>query len=89
MKLDSALTVALYQDDDASLGELRQAVSIAEVASRRARRVYGNLHPLAETLAEDLDHARETLARRTGGGDVRSIREAVEAMTSGGARTVQ
>ena len=65
LKLESALSEAIYRDDAAPLSELRQAVSMCEEGYERARRVYGDAHPLTEELAEALDEAREELAHKT------------------------
>ena len=65
LKLESALSEAFYRDDSASTSELRHSVSMCEDGYERARRVYGDAHPLTEELADALDEAREELARRT------------------------
>ena len=65
LKLESALSEAFYRDDSASTSELRQSVSMCEDGYERARRVYGDAHPLTEELAEVLDDARGNLAGRT------------------------
>ena len=63
--LEGALLEAIHQDNSSSLDELRKAISHAADGCRRARRVYGDEHPLAMQLAGDLNDAREALARRT------------------------
>ena len=54
-----------YADEGASLDELRQAISMYEDLIRRARRIFGDSHPAAESMAARLEEARVTLARRT------------------------
>ena len=65
IKLESALLEAIHRDDSSSLDELRKAISYVVEGCRRARRVYGDAHPLTEELAEVLDDARGNLAGRT------------------------
>ena len=57
---------ALYADDDATLDDLREAVTTLEDLERTARRVLGDAHPLTTGIREDFGdalaalHARET-----------------------------
>ena len=57
---------ALYADDDATLDDLREAVTTLEDLERTARRVLGDAHPLITGIREDFCdalaalHARET-----------------------------
>ena len=74
---------ALYKDPAATLDALREAVTTLEDTERIARRVLGGSHPLTEVVEFRLREARAALAARDGG--VSAIRDAVEAMTSGGA----
>ena len=62
--LEGALLEAIYQDNSSSLDELRKAISHAAEGCQRARRVYGDEHPLMMQLARDLNDAREALAER-------------------------
>ena len=79
-----AYAKALYKDDCASLDELREAETTLEDAARIARRVLGIAHPTTHKIELSLRGARAViLARETG--DLSSLREAMEAMTSGGA----
>ena len=72
---------ALYKADDATLDDIREAVTTLEDTQRIARRVLGSAHPTTEGIADALRNARAALRARDGG--VSAIREAVEAMTSG------
>ena len=67
---------SLYMDDDATLDDLREAVSTLEDVERIARRVLGGAHPLAVDIVHSLQKAREALAAR----DVEPLRDAVGAM---------
>ena len=62
------------------LDDLREAVTILEEIERTARRVLGGEHPLAMLIEGDFQKARAALAARDG--DVSSVCEAMEAMTS-------
>ena len=61
---------ALYEDDAATLDDLREAVTTLDDAGRTARRVLGGRHPLTEEIESGLRHTRpvlryhETLPRR-------------------------
>ena len=72
---------ALYQNDGVTLDELREAVTMLEEMKPTARRVLGGAHPVAAGIERRLREARDAL--RALEGDVRSIREAVEAVTPG------
>ena len=74
---------ALYQDPGATLDDVREAVTTLEDLAPNARRVLGGAHPLTGRIEIRLREARAALAARDGG--VSAIRDAVEAMTSGGA----
>ena len=67
---------ALCVNPDATLDDLREAVTTLEDAGRIARRVLGGAHPIAVDIEGDLRNARYAIRAR--GGDV-------EAMTPGGA----
>ena len=73
---------ALHEDDGATLDDLRKAVTTLEETAPIARRVFGSSHPLASSIERYLRNARATLAASEG---VESLREAVEALTPGGA----
>ena len=53
-----------YDDPDATLDDLREAVSTLEEIERTARRVMGGAHPLTEGMEDDLQHARALLRAR-------------------------
>ena len=71
---------ALYADPAATLDDLREGMTLLEETERTARRVLGSAHPFTESVEKTLRKSREVLSAREG---ARSIREAVEAMTSG------
>ena len=73
-----AYAESLYKDADATLDDLREAVTTLEDTALIARRVLGGAHPTTRGIEVALRDARAALrARETG--DVSSIREAVEA----------
>jgi len=82
LRMRSEYAEALYEDDDATLDDLREAVTTLEDAERTARRVFGGAHPLTTWIERQLQNSRATLAAREA---VESIRESVEAMTPGDA----
>jgi len=73
----------LYKGEGATLDDLREATSTLEDLAPTARRVLGGGHPLTGRVEVRLREARAALAARDGG--VSAIRDAVEAMTPGGA----
>ena len=75
---------AIYNDPDATLDDLREAVETLEETERTARRVLGGAHPGVVNIERVLRRSREVLSAREGG-DVESTREALEAMTPGDA----
>ena len=54
----------LYLDADATLDDLREAVTTLEETDRIARRVLGGAHPTTEGIELDLQTSRELLAAR-------------------------
>ena len=54
----------LYLDADATLDDLREAVTTLEETDRIARRVLGGAHPLTEELEDGLRDARAALRAR-------------------------
>ena len=56
---------ALYEDDDATLDDLREAVTTLEDTERIARRVLGGAHPQTAQIERCLQDARATLRLRT------------------------
>ena len=67
---------ALYQDGDATLDDLREAVNTLEETERIARRVLGGVHPLTEGIEKSLQNARAAL-RANETGDVSTVCEAL------------
>ena len=55
---------ALFQDADATLDDLREAVTTLEDMERAARRVLGGAHPLTTDFECGLRDARAALATR-------------------------
>ena len=74
-------TMALFFDDGATLADLREAVSTLEDLERTARRVFGGAHPTTADIERALRKARAKFSAQEG--DVSSVCEAVEAMTTG------
>jgi len=52
---------ALYGDADATLDDLREAVTTLEETERTARRVFGGAYPLTPTIEAILREARDAL----------------------------
>ena len=55
---------SLHKDPDATLDDIREAVTTLEDTERIARRVLGGAHPLAVTIEEFLRDARAALRAR-------------------------
>ena len=55
---------ALYQDDDATLDDLSEAVATLEESERIARRVLGGAHPATAAHEGSLQEARAALRTR-------------------------
>ena len=53
-----AYAESLYKDADATLDDLREAVTTLEDTALIARRVLGGAHPLAASIERDLQNAR-------------------------------
>ena len=62
MRLNYAET--LYEDDRATLDDLREAVTKLEVVERAARRVLGGAHPDSVWIEKSLQNARTVLRAR-------------------------
>ena len=54
----------IYEEDGATLGDLRTAVTTLEEIERTARRVLGGAHPITEGIEGDLRNARAALRAR-------------------------
>ena len=55
---------ALYEDDGATLDDLREAVETLEDTVRIVRRVFGAAHPLTPGIEGSLQNARAALRAR-------------------------
>ena len=55
---------ALYEDPDATLDDIREAVTMLEDTVPTARRVFGGANPIAEGIEESLRDARAALRAR-------------------------
>ena len=55
---------AIYMDDDATLDDLREAMTTLEDAERIARRVLGGAHPVTMGIEVSLRNARAALRAR-------------------------
>ena len=64
LRLSCNFVEALYEDPDATLDDLREAVTTLEDAGRIARRVLGGAHPVVSTMEESLRDARAALRAR-------------------------
>ena len=80
LKMRSIYAKVLYRADDATLDDLREAVTTLEDTERTARRVLGGTHPVTTFIECHLRNARAALAARDG--DVSSVCEAMGAMMS-------
>jgi hypothetical protein len=61
-RMRTSYAEALYTDPDATLDDLREAVTTLEETERTARRVLGGAHPLAPLIERYLLEARAALA---------------------------
>ena len=61
---ESIYAEALYSDDDATLDDLREAVTTLEETERIARRVLGGAHPTTVEIEEHLRNSRTALRAR-------------------------
>ena len=59
-----AYAQSLYRDADATLDDLREAVSTLEDTTRTARRVLGAEHPTTMGIETSLQNARRVLRAR-------------------------
>ena len=55
---------ALYEDEGATLDDLREAATTLQDAGRRARRVFGGAHPLTTGIEAALRKSRAKLRAR-------------------------
>ena len=64
LRIGATYARALYEDDDATLEDLREAVTTLEDAERTARRVLGGSHPTTMGIETSLRLARAALRAR-------------------------
>ena len=64
LKLRWTYAIALYEDPDATLDDLREAVITLENETRTARRVFGGANPLVVEFEKTLRNARNVLRAR-------------------------
>ena len=64
LKMRWIYAISLYQDPDATLADLREAVKTLEDVVRLWTRVLGKAHPETPNLQSTLAAAREALAAR-------------------------
>ena len=64
LQMRTNYALALYEDDGATLDDLREAVTTLEETARTARRVLGSSHPLTPTIERYLQKARTALRAR-------------------------
>ena len=64
LKMRQIYARALYEDPNATLDDLREAVTTLEETERIARRVFGGEHPLTTVIEDQLRDARPALAAR-------------------------
>ena len=64
LKMRWVYAQSLYRDDDATLDDLREAVSTLEDTERTIRRVLGGAHPVTATIERELRDARAVLRAR-------------------------
>ena len=62
-----AYGVALYQDDGATLDDVREAVTTLDDTERTARRVLGGAHPTVVSIGEARRDSQAALAAREAG----------------------
>ena len=63
-KMRGVYAMALYKDANATLDDLREAVTTLEDAERIARRLFGSAHPLTQRIGGDLRISRGMLRDR-------------------------
>ena len=63
-KMRWSYAISLYADDDATLDDLREAVTMLEDIARTARQVFGGAHPNTVQIECRLRDARTALRAR-------------------------
>ena len=82
---------ALYRAENATLNDVREAVATLDELARTTRRVFGGAHPLAVTVAEDLQNVQGKLRKQeeledmgiSSLAEAKEMLNAMEAMTTG------
>ena len=64
LKMKQIYARALYEDDEATLDDLRESVTTLEDTERTARRVLGGAHPTTTGIENTLQYARAALRAR-------------------------
>ena len=64
LRMKSIYAGTLYRDPDATLDDLREAVTTFEETARTARRVFGSAHPTTTGIETELQVARAALSAR-------------------------
>ncbi len=64
LKMRTTYARALYLDTDATLDDIREAVTTLDDVARIARRVLGGAHPITEAIEHNLSEARAALRSR-------------------------
>ena len=64
IRMSRTYAMALYDDEDASLDDVREAVTTLEETERISRRVLGGAHPVTAGIETDLRNARLVLSAR-------------------------
>ena len=64
LRIRTLYAAALYEDPDAPLHDLNEAVTRLEEIESTARRVLGGAHPLTLSVERDLRKSRAALAAR-------------------------
>ena len=64
LKMRKIYARALYEDDGATLDELRKAVRTQEEITRISQRVMGSSHPFTAAIEDDLRNSRAALRAR-------------------------
>jgi len=67
LKMRRSYARLLYRDPDATLDELREAVTTLDDAARIAQRVFGVANPMAKGIESDLRNSRKVLRAREDG----------------------
>ena len=78
IRLGSNYAGALFEDPNATLDDIREAVTTLEDLERTARRVLGGAHPFTGDIERNLRVARAALTSE--GDDVSALRAALDAM---------